>query len=352
MNKPNLFDYATSELSQDAFICYTLAFYEKNYIKSIKEYEFSKLFLEYILEKLDLKIYVENLEIRKQYKNMDVLLILNKEYYIIIEDKINSNEMEKQISGYRKKLEEDVEIKKENIFAIYFKTGDESYTNLKLKEKKVNDIKISTFIIREEILELFKKYEGNNSIFKDYQKHFQKVQDEISDYKSLIYAEQYPWRKIIGFYKALDMEFVKLKKQNKLAKNIGFNWGYTPNQRGGFMCYYFNHILENERYSFYLQIENPVNELEYKHTVLVVKVCAENLEDRNINVLYKVRDIFEDEEDFIKPKRYCKGTWMTALWIKNFIAVKNNEIDIKQTAFNIVEYMEKLILKKEELLAL
>lgn len=30
MNKPNLFDYATSELSQDAFICYILAFYQKN----------------------------------------------------------------------------------------------------------------------------------------------------------------------------------------------------------------------------------------------------------------------------------------------------------------------------------
>ena len=37
MKKPNLFDYATSELSQDAFICWLLKWSNPEYIEVSKE---------------------------------------------------------------------------------------------------------------------------------------------------------------------------------------------------------------------------------------------------------------------------------------------------------------------------
>ena len=39
MKKPNLFNFATSELSQDAFLCYLFNFAKEEYKENIKEYE-------------------------------------------------------------------------------------------------------------------------------------------------------------------------------------------------------------------------------------------------------------------------------------------------------------------------
>lgn len=46
MEQPNIFDYATSELSQDAFICYLLAFGKEKYKTSYpNEYKMAHQFL-------------------------------------------------------------------------------------------------------------------------------------------------------------------------------------------------------------------------------------------------------------------------------------------------------------------
>ena len=72
MEQPNIFDYATSELSQDAFICYLLAFGLDKYKKSYpREFKIAHLFL----EKCGIPANEEILEIRKQYLNIDVLAV-------------------------------------------------------------------------------------------------------------------------------------------------------------------------------------------------------------------------------------------------------------------------------------
>ena len=65
MKGPNIFDYATSELSQDAFICYLLEFGKEQYKNDFsKEYEIAHHFLEKCGIPFDEKIE----EIKKQYK--------------------------------------------------------------------------------------------------------------------------------------------------------------------------------------------------------------------------------------------------------------------------------------------
>ena len=94
MNEPNIFKYATSELSQDAFICYFLSFAKEKFKNEYKnEYDISKKFL----KKFHIKEDIE--DIKKQYKHIDILVI-TKNYILIIEDKTYTNEHNNQIIKY------------------------------------------------------------------------------------------------------------------------------------------------------------------------------------------------------------------------------------------------------------
>lgn len=51
IKKPNLFEFATSELSQDAFLCYLSSYGKKEYVNSNpNEYEIGNNFLNKILK--------------------------------------------------------------------------------------------------------------------------------------------------------------------------------------------------------------------------------------------------------------------------------------------------------------
>lgn len=90
--KNNLFKYATKELSQDAFICWCINWI--NYPND-KLYNLGLDFLKMILtdEKGDQKIKITEktrIKILRQYEKIDILLIIDEQYLVIIEDKINS----------------------------------------------------------------------------------------------------------------------------------------------------------------------------------------------------------------------------------------------------------------------
>ena len=141
-DRPNIFKYATKELSQDAMICWFLACLES-------EDEFYKAigvkFVEFILDKESLKaddIVLYN-KPEKQYHKMDVYAVLcveNKAIPIIFEDKtdtyLHSNQMKKYcdtVNGWKnEKYLGDINIKERNGLEklewgktryIYFKTG-------------------------------------------------------------------------------------------------------------------------------------------------------------------------------------------------------------------------------------
>ena len=88
----NLFKYATKELSQDTFLCWCINFI--NYSDN-KLYGLGKDFLKMIVtdEKGKSKIKITNktkVKIFRQYEKIDILLVVDNKYLVIIEDKINS----------------------------------------------------------------------------------------------------------------------------------------------------------------------------------------------------------------------------------------------------------------------
>lgn len=149
--KNNLFKYATKELSQDAFICWCINWFNYRKIKDNTENEnklcemaekiLTKIF-EYANKKVPL---IKSINITRQYQNIDITLIVKtiekEEYAIIIEDKKNSILSDKQKenlyvnkfinsindSKYGIENKEEIglqgNISEENVIPVYWKTS-------------------------------------------------------------------------------------------------------------------------------------------------------------------------------------------------------------------------------------
>ncbi len=165
--RPNIFSFGTTELTQDAFLCWLFehlklkfedipAKIAQDLLQKIKR-EFADLHSEIPLEKLQTYKIVD---IEQQAQRViDILLTLESEYYpeqllIFIEDKIHSGESRKdQVLVYKEKL------KKLHpdaiIIPVLFKSGYTSEQQ-KQKERERNIVLISY----EEIYGVFSKYES------------------------------------------------------------------------------------------------------------------------------------------------------------------------------------------------
>lgn len=342
MTENNLFYWATSELSQDAFLCYLIIYAKEEYSLLFKEeHRFALKLRNHMLKKVWFDIEIKSIEVKKQVMKIDVLLIINNEYYLIIEDKTFTDERYNQIKSYIENLvNSDKAIDYKKVKGLYFKTGDESYQNLQSKE--------TASMMRKEIIEVFKEYSGNNIIILDYLKNLKEIEKKRMTFENKsLRVENYNWTEIIGFYNRLDEEFILLKEKGIMPEEIKFNWEYTPNQSGGFMCYYFQNVLDFAKYGFYLQLESTDKkntENPQENLKLVVKVWYD---EKNIDVLYKGFEVFKDnwsdKIDFSRPARFSKGTWMTQLIINNYIQFKSNgTIDSAKTALKIVELLCEL----------
>ena len=165
---PNIFEYATSELSQDAFLCYLLSFAKKDYEQdqqAKEEYDLACSFL----SKCGINETVEKILIQEKY--VDVLL-LTKSYAIIIEDKKFTTENNNQIKRYIDKITKKYPNK--NIKAVYFKSG---YTSIQEKEKLKE---IAQIFSLEEIISLINTYKGKDMIINMWKENIEKTYQEIN----------------------------------------------------------------------------------------------------------------------------------------------------------------------------
>lgn len=120
----NIFKFATTELSQDAFICWCINFF--NYDCNLK-----KLSID-LLKKFNIKNIdkIDSIKILKQFQKIDILLILNGiNTAVIIEDKTYTSEHNNQIENYVNSLKKSGSNNHLNInentkiVVVYFKTG-------------------------------------------------------------------------------------------------------------------------------------------------------------------------------------------------------------------------------------
>src|SRR5690625_1125203 len=164
--KPNLFSYATSELSQDTFLCWLfehLALQTNDIAYSIAERLLQKIVSRARKMKPDFQL--ENLldyslKIERQVHHIDVLLRFqsqddSEKVYIMIEDKTDSGESRKnQLEHYQKKLR--VNASTDFVIPVLFKTG---YATKKERENFAQREII--FIGYEDIFNIFSPFIPN-----------------------------------------------------------------------------------------------------------------------------------------------------------------------------------------------
>ncbi|WP_106496292.1 PD-(D/E)XK nuclease family protein [Lentibacillus sp. Marseille-P4043] len=126
MCKPNIFKFATGELSQDAFICWSLAWGQQSEDRQMRQFGLSLLNMMLgkhgrNVEDLD---RITIVDVKNQVDSIDVLVkfrIDEKEFELIIEDKVNTMMHSDQIKRYF-----DDRIKQSPdkiILGIYYKSG-------------------------------------------------------------------------------------------------------------------------------------------------------------------------------------------------------------------------------------
>lgn len=315
----NVFNFATSELSQDALLCYWFNFATKEHFnESIEERESAQVLLSNIINKhygLNLlpKDIIVN-KIVKQFNFIDILLLVNNKYFILIEDKTYTFEHEKQIDNYLTKLFEpnektklfinnnfEINPTKKNTVPVYFKMIDQN------KYEEDRYIKI----IRNDILDILNEYNFKDlSILSMFKQHLLAIDDQVNNF------EDYPFsawshNQYFGFFNSI--------KDKLRLKDDNFNIGYLNNKGGGFFAAWFN----SEQIDF-PDIDN-----------IFIMISGPKEKNNNFTIefrfLYRPLKIKNEESLFLNIEK-----------IRNYVISQNNEFDRAYTPRSIPkEHLKK-----------
>ena len=295
----NLFSYATSELSQDAFLCWLLSYAingcNKDLFLKACAQDFLRIFTG-IPEDGDVYLSCPP---QRQYKHIDILLTVNDRYKVIIEDKIGTSEHSKQLELYREAICKEFSPEYE-IRGVYFKTGYQS----NLSGVIAANYKIC---MRNDILSILQKHAGTiqNNIFQDYYSHLESLAQAASNYSKLP-IKNWGWQQIYEFYETCIKELS--------YTNMGMQYGYVHNPSGGFDAMWFYHndcyvTFDNLKYELYLQCEFTAGELKirYRASASEDKISGER---RDLLVWKKKNGKWEDvakSYKFVKDGKYGSG---------------------------------------------
>ena len=136
MEKPNLFEIATSELSQDGFITWLLQWADDKFLNVDRDLNnIGKDFINFLFSKTtNNPISVKAVSAQRQWNKIDIFVEVNNLYIIAIEDKTYTGEHDEQLDTYKEIVEK--EFNNKTKLYIYLKTGLDSIENkLKIENK-------------------------------------------------------------------------------------------------------------------------------------------------------------------------------------------------------------------------
>lgn len=246
MGKPNLFAYATSELSQDAFICWLLEWADKsNYEHDPLLHKAGSALLKALLKTHDVDLAAAaTVKVIHQHKKIDILVEINDEFLLLIEDKTSTNEHDNQLKRYKDYALS--EYKSRTILPVFVKTGDQSSYEEVIRAGY-------TLFLRKDFLEILQANRVDNAIFVDFLQRVGEWEAATESWKRTPVVEwKLDKRRWIGFFK-------ELQQQRDLPQ---LGWGYVPNQQGGFYGAWWHSQKCMDGVELYLQIKEE--DLEFR----------------------------------------------------------------------------------------
>jgi hypothetical protein len=312
MKKPNLFEFATSELSQDAFICWLLSWAAPCYKSTHSQLNACACdFLRecFLKHGTGFPAEIQSVSVSRQHENIDVLCVVNGTFAVLIEDKTHtsqhSDQLERYFAGVRNRG-----FAVDNILAIYLKTRDQSdYGPVTLAGYQP--------FLRGDLLAILNRYEAVESdIFQDFRACLNSIEREVNSFRELP-LNQWSWNSWIGFYGEMKKAFPD------------GNWDYVANPSGGFLGFWFSWHhnaylqMEQEKFCFKIEVEGreeQPTERQNWHDVIMAAGTAAGIKLR-------------------KPDRFGLGTWMTVCVLdEEYRQTKDGVLDVGATA----EFVKRL----------
>lgn len=216
---PNLFDYATSELSQDAALCWCIAWADSRHapadpaMHAIGRDLVASMFR---AAKAEVPGGDYTVTISRQLEHVDIVAELGADYLLVIEDKVHSAEHSDQLNTYAQALK--ALYPERQIVFIFLKTGDQS------SYRGVQAALWTTFL-RQDLLEVLRHGgECRNAIYVDFLAMIERREAAVQRFRTTPVAEWGPG----------DPAYVGLFLQLQVLLGDG-DWRYVPNPSGGFL---------------------------------------------------------------------------------------------------------------------
>ena len=316
---PNIFEFATSELSQDAFFAWLIKCACPHYMAIDEELcKLGQSFVKLLAQNDNLLI--EKIDVGRQWKNIDIWVEVNDDIFIAIEDKTETTEHDKQLERYKEIVHEEYDGHRDKLYFVYLKTGNEPKSIInKISEGGYN------VILRDDILALLKNYKGKHTFVLNYFDRLQEIEDDTQKF-SKVPVSEWGWYAWQGFYQ-------ELNKHIDIA-----SWSYVANPSGGFLGAWWYFIGVDDKIEMYLQFE------EQK---LCFKIWCDyenrsEIRNRLFDILMNEKEGKFSDKEIHKPQRFGSGAYMTIAVVEPETLFGSGVVDIKQVVKKLHIY-EKLV---------
>jgi hypothetical protein len=314
-HKPNIFQLATKELTQDSFFAWLLQWADGTYADLNPNLNQTAQNFVRLLIGQNSNYNIVKVDAGRQLQNIDIWAEINNEYFLCIEDKTNTGEHSDQLQRYNKLVKELYKGKEHILKFIYLKTGNESSATL-------NNIHEEYLVIgRKVVLALLNEREVENEIFNDFKSYLRSIEE--------LTASCDLWETVNTNLSAAEGFYIKL--QQLIPEWT--DWKYVSNPRGGFLGFWF-HWVRSKNFELYIQIENIIG----KNIQVNIKIA--NWEPKIDTLNHTLSELqlgaVKYGLEVVKPSKYRLGKASTLATVKNILPITNEgNIDIDQLLINL-----------------
>ena len=303
---PNLFDYATSERSQDAALCWCLAWADSRHAASdpaMHAIGRDLITSTFKAADVDPPAGAYAVTIKTQLKHVDIVAELGDGHVLVIEDKVHSAEHSNQLNAYAAAITA-IYPERKRAF-IFLKTGDQS------SYKAVKADSWTTFL-RHDLLAVLRRGSAcHNPIYLDFLSLIESREAAVQRFKSTPVSHWGPG----------DPAYIGLYLQLQVLLGDG-DWRYVANHSGGFLGFWW-HNDGIEGGEIYLQLEEDE---------LVAKIWSESAERRRELRGAWSRRVVDAIPGFTRPGHFGNGEYMTVATHGDYrIAGADGRLDLEAT---------------------
>ena len=342
MSRPNIFKYATKELSQDAVICWLIEWSgaqttEAEFEPALRE--LGRAFVEALLATHNIKIELKgddvSTEIHQQNLGIDVLARVRehanaKWHVLVIEDKTDADSHSNQLDRYREGVSNGDSafgnVHESSVCYVFLKTGNQSLSKDRCVEEKGYKL-----FGRRDFLKVLNRYPGGHPIVADFREHLRQREAEFTRYCRWSRADdRSEWSRGAweGFFRQLEDHLDEP------------SWGYVSNPRGGFLGFWWHWIPTKADDRLYLQLE-IVPEAPKEKQKLCFKVerggGVDDVRNKDVRNRYHNAILAAGAGAVARPSRMRSARTMTVgLWQGDWLAFgADARLDMDRTVDNL-----------------